>query len=140
LKIRGLAEKFILKKLYKDILPNSILNRPKHPYRAPIQNSLLNKDLQYVDYYLSDEKLKSYNLFNYSMVKILKAKLTKTGKASEFDNMALVGILTTQILNDKFIDNFDSYISEPSKFDIVFDRRSSPRNDYHSKNKIILNK
>src|ERR1035437_9360312 len=53
LKIRGLNEKFILKKIYKDILPQSILNRPKHPYRAPIKNSLLNKDLEYVDYYLS---------------------------------------------------------------------------------------
>jgi asparagine synthase (glutamine-hydrolysing) len=138
LKIRGLTEKFILKKLYKNILPDSIVNRPKHPYRAPIKNSLLNKNLQYVDYYLSDEKLKSYNLFNPSMVKILKDKLTKTVNASEFDNMALVGILTTQILKDRFIDNFDSYISKPTTFDIVFDRRSSPPNDYRSK-KIILN-
>ena len=133
LKIRGLNEKFILKKIYKDILPQSILNRPKHPYRAPIKNSLLNKDLQYVDYYLSDEKLKSYSLFNHSMVKILKDKLTKTGNASEFDNMALVGILTTQILNDRFIENFDAHITKPAAFDIIFDRRSAAKNDYRSK-------
>jgi asparagine synthase (glutamine-hydrolysing) len=133
LKIRGLNEKFILKKLYKDILPQSILNRPKHPYRAPIQNSLLNKNLQYVDYYLSDEKLKSYNLFNHSMVKILIDKLTKAEKSSEFDNMALVGILTTQILNDKFIENYDVHMIKPTTFDIVFDRRSTIQNDYRSK-------
>ena len=133
LKIRGLNEKFILKKIYKDILPQSILNRPKHPYRAPIKNSLLNKNLQYVDYYLSDEKLKSYNLFNHSMVKILKDKLTKTENSSEFDNMALVGILTTQILNDRFIENFDTHKIKPSTFDIVFDRRSVTKYDYRSK-------
>ena len=129
LKIRGLNEKFILKKIYKDILPPSITNRPKHPYRAPIKNSLLNNNLQYVDYYLSDEKLKSYNLFNYSMVKILKDKLTKSENASEIDNMALVGILTTQILNDRFIENFGSNKIKPTKFDIVFDRRSATGNN-----------
>jgi asparagine synthase (glutamine-hydrolysing) len=139
LKIRGLTEKFILKKLYKDILPDSILNRQKHPFRAPIKNSLLNNNLQFVDYYLSDEKLKSYSLFNPSMVKLLRNKLTKAEKASEFDNMALVGILTTQIVKDIFIDNFDENTSIPLTFDIVFDRRSSVRNDYHTKNKIILN-
>jgi asparagine synthase (glutamine-hydrolysing) len=133
LKIRGLNEKFILKKIYKDVLPQSILNRPKHPYRAPIKNSLLNKNLQYVDYYLSDEKLKSYNLFNHSMVKILKDKLTKSENSSEFDNMALVGILTTQILNDRFIENFDAHMIKPSIFDIIFDRRSTTHYDYHSK-------
>ena len=133
LKIRGLNEKFILKKIYKDILPQSILNRPKHPYRAPIKNSLLNKNLQYVDYYLSDEKLKSYNLFNHSMVKILKDKLTRAENSSEFDNMALVGILTTQILNDRFIENFDTHKIKPSTFDIVFDRRSVTKYDYRSK-------
>jgi asparagine synthase (glutamine-hydrolysing) len=133
LKIRGLNEKFILKKIYKDILPQSILNRPKYPYRAPIKNSLLNKNLQYVDYYLSDEKLKSYNLFNHSMVKILKDKLTRAENSSEFDNMALVGILTTQILNDRFIENFDTHKIKPSTFDIVFDRRSVTKYDYRSK-------
>ena len=133
LKIRGLNEKFILKKIYKDILPQSILNRPKHPYRAPIKNSLLNKNLQYVDYYLSDEKLKSYNLFNHSMVKILKDKLTRAENSSEFDNMALVGILTTQILNDRFIENFDTHKIKPSTFDIVFDKRSVTKYDNRSK-------
>jgi hypothetical protein len=67
------------------------------------------------------------------MVKILKDKLTKTGNASEFDNMALVGILTTQILNDRFIENFDAHITKPAAFDIIFDRRSAAKNDYRSK-------
>jgi hypothetical protein len=63
------------------------------------------------------------------MVKILKDKLSKSENASEFDNMALVGILTTQILNDRFIENFGSNKIKPTKFDIVFDRRSASRND-----------
>lgn len=133
LKIMGLNEKFILKKLYKDILPQSILKRPKHPYRAPIKNSLLNKNLEFVEFYLSEEKLKSCNLFNHSMVKILKDKLTKAEQSSEFDNMALVGILTTQIVNDKFIDNFEAHTIKPSSFDIVYDSRSKTSDNHQSK-------
>jgi len=125
LKIRGLDEKFILKKVYNDILPQSILRRPKHPYRAPIKNSLLNNNLHFVKHYFSDEKLKNINIFNPSMVKLLIAKLSKAENASEFDNMALVGILTTQILYDKFIENFEAQSAKPTSFDTIFDFRSN---------------
>ena len=86
LKIRGLNEKFILKKLYNDILPQSILRRPKHPYRAPIKNSLLNNNLHFVKHYFSDEKLK--NIY----VVIL------TAKGQEFDRQ-----LGEQAGADKFL-------------------------------------
>jgi asparagine synthase (glutamine-hydrolysing) len=129
LKIRGLSEKSILKKLYKDILPPTILNRPKHPYRAPIKNSLLNKNLEYVEYYLSGEKIRKYNLFNPLMVQKLVEKLSKAGEASEFDNMALVGILTTQIFYDTFIENFDTQRIKPSVFDVIVDKRTASPND-----------
>ncbi len=124
LKIRGLNEKFILKKVFKDILPSSILNRPKHPYRAPIKNSLLNNNLDYVEDYLSEGMIKKYGLFNSVMVGKLKEKLSHTTDASEFDNMALVGILTTQVLYDKFIENFDSNYAKPVTFNIIYDERS----------------
>jgi asparagine synthase (glutamine-hydrolysing) len=139
LKIKGLNEKSILKKIYKDILPPNILNRPKHPYRAPIKNSLLNKDLEYVDYYLSEEKLKSYNLFNPSMVKKLIEKLSRSKEASEFDNMALVGILTTQIFYDNFIENYDAHIIKPRVFDIVIDKRTKSSRDLFPQKENIPN-
>lgn len=124
LKIKGLNEKFILKKIFKDILPQNILQRPKHPYRAPIRNSLLKYKLKYVEEYLSEEKIKKFNLFNPSMVTKLKEKLTQLNDASEFDSMALVGILSSQILNNIFIENFHSTLIKPISFDVIFDRRS----------------
>ena len=60
-----------------------------------------------------------------------QVELTKKENASEFDNMTLVGILTTQILNDRFIENFDTRITKPAVFDLVFDRRSPAQKDYH---------
>ncbi len=124
LKIRGLNEKSILKKVFKDILPDTIRQRVKHPYRAPIKNSLLNNNLDYVDEYLSEESINKYRLFNSSMVTKLKEKLTKSNSASEIDSMALVGILTTQILSDMFGDNFQYRLNKPITFDRIYDRRS----------------
>jgi asparagine synthase (glutamine-hydrolysing) len=138
LKIRGLNEKSILKKLYKDILPQTILNRPKHPYRAPIKNSLLNNNLEHVDYYLSDEKVRDFNLFNPIMVKKLVEKLSRVEEASEFDNMALVGILTTQIFYDTFIENYSAHKIKPSIFDNIIDRRTTSSLDLSS-NKVNIN-
>jgi asparagine synthase (glutamine-hydrolysing) len=124
LKIRGLNEKFILKKIYKDILPGSIIKKPKHPYRAPIRDSLLNNNLDYVEYYLSKGILKNFNLFNPGMVLKLKEKLCSQMNPGEFDSMALAGILTTQIINDKFIGNFDLSYCKPVEFDLVYDCRT----------------
>ncbi len=139
LKIVGLNEKSILKKIFKDILPKTIIKRPKHPYRAPIKNSLLNNNLEYVDEYLSERKISEFNLFNPSMVTKLKEKLTKIEDASEFDSMALVGILTTQILYDKFIRNFNSIPSNPITFDLIFDRRTIKKEkSYLGKNAFLV--
>ena len=124
LKILGLNEKYILKKVFKDILPDSIMKRPKHPYRAPIKESLLNNNLDYIDYYLSDEILKKYNLFNPGMVLKLKNKLSNQNSAGELDNMAIAGILSTQIIYDKFIENFDTSFCKPVEFDVIYDFRS----------------
>ncbi|HUX59947.1 MAG TPA: asparagine synthase (glutamine-hydrolyzing), partial [Ignavibacteriaceae bacterium] len=138
LKIRGLNEKSILKKIFKDILPDTIRQRVKHPYRAPIKNSLLNNNLDYVEEYLSEKSINKYGLFNSSMVKKLKEKLTKSNSASEIDSMALVGILTTQILSDMFGDNFQYRLNKPITFDRIYDRRSISMSEellYTEKNK-----
>ena len=60
-------------------------------------------------------------------------------EASEFDNMALVGILTTQIFYDQFIANYDGHMIKPLMFDIAFDGRSSPSNDLLSHKVNLLN-
>jgi asparagine synthase (glutamine-hydrolysing) len=39
LKLRGLDEKYLLKRAVKDLVPAEILRRAKHPYRAPIFRS-----------------------------------------------------------------------------------------------------
>jgi len=107
LKIMGLNEKHILKKSFCGTLPKDIIKRPKHPYRAPIKQSLLNeKTSEYVKDMFSDASLKDAGLFDIPRVRMLVKKLQSVDSPGEVDNMALVGILSTQLVVEQFIKNF----------------------------------
>ncbi|MCD4665546.1 MAG: asparagine synthase (glutamine-hydrolyzing), partial [Bacteroidales bacterium] len=106
LKLNGLNEKYLIKKTMKGKIPESILNRSKQAYRAPISTSFFGaKSPAYVDEMLSEKQLRSYGIFDDGKVLKLLDKI-KTGKnISEVDNMAVAGILSTQLLNQLFINN-----------------------------------
>jgi len=104
-KLKGLNEKILLKRLMKDQLPQNVISRPKQAYRAPIASALRNHKL--IDTYLNQEKVRKSELFDNKGVEKLVAKL-KAGKlTSEVDNMAMIGILSSQIWFQKFIDKPD---------------------------------
>lgn len=103
-KLNCLNEKFILKKLSAGRIPPSITNRSKQAYRAPISNSLYtaNTNGNLTDI-LSDKSICSFGIFNPGKVKTLLAKIERHEISSEIDQMALVGILSTQLLYKMFI-------------------------------------
>ena len=105
-KLHGLNEKYILKEMMKGKIPESILKRSKQAYRAPINTSFFGENSpKYVNDLLSETSLKSFNLFDSEKVIKLIDKF-KTGRnISEVDNMAIAGILSTQIINHLFINN-----------------------------------
>lgn len=124
-KIRGMKEKYILKKTFRNILPEPIVTRPKHPYRAPIGKSLLNaRMIQATEDRLSEQKLKKSGLFDGAKVNKLLQKLKAIESPSEVDNMALVGILSTQIIYDQFIENFPIRHSPTIAPTLMIDRRT----------------
>lgn len=124
IKINGLNEKYLLKQVFKNRLPSNIISRWKNPYRAPIHKALLNNNLNLVKDYCSEDAIKRTGIFEYSKVQKLINKLEKLDKASEFDEMALVGIISTQIISKIFIDDFKYDLDESTKFDLLFDYRS----------------
>lgn len=124
LKINGLNEKYLLKKIFKNRLPASIVSRWKNPYRAPIHKALLNSNLNLINEYCSEVSLKKSGLFDATKVVRLINKLEKSVAAGEFDEMALVGILSTQIIYKTFIENFQADYNKSDNFDVVFDYRS----------------
>ena len=102
-KLNSLNEKFILKKLSIGKIPDSISSRSKQAYRAPISSLITQKSTNYLADILSQKSLSTYGIFNPEKVKNLLAKIENHGLISEIDQMAIVGILSTQILNKKFI-------------------------------------
>ena len=95
-KMRGLNEKYILKKTFGPMLPKSIASRTKHPYRAPLK-PVLHRD--FLDTVLSRTALDQVGLFDTKKVELLVRRISAPGgNAGEFQMMALMGILTTQML------------------------------------------
>ncbi|WP_183356478.1 asparagine synthase (glutamine-hydrolyzing) [Geomonas silvestris] len=105
-KLRGLKEKYLLKRAFRGVIPESINNRDKQPYRAPIRELFsAQAPRDYVDDLLSETRLRESGYFNPHKVARLYAKFLNTpaGLSSEFQNMALVGALSTQILHEQFV-------------------------------------
>ena len=108
-KIDVLREKYPLKRMASDLVPASIQRRSKQPYRAPAATSFFtpsNARFDYVDALLSPACLAQAGIFNPAAVGKLVAKAKRGQLVGVRDNMALVGILSTQLLVDMFINNF----------------------------------
>ncbi|MHC4681975.1 MAG: asparagine synthase-related protein [Planctomycetota bacterium] len=125
-KILGLNEKYILKKSFKDILPHEVTSRPKHPYRAPIKQSLLNeRTAEYTNEALSETALKRAGLFDVGKVTRLVRKLRTLSSPSEIDSMALVGVLSSQLVHRQFVEKFPWKGVHSVCPDLIVDRRSA---------------
>ena len=105
LKLNGLDEKHLLKRLMKNKLPDEILKRPKQAYRAPIHSLFVSEQVlpEYLENMLSEQAITQAGLFNPEYVSQLLSKMKTKKQVSEIDNMAITAILSTQILNDLFI-------------------------------------
>jgi asparagine synthase (glutamine-hydrolysing) len=107
LKLHHLTEKYLLKRLSRDWLPIEIWQRPKNPYRAPIQRCFFHPaNQEYVMDLLSPASIKHSGLFNSEAVGKLAERSKSDRKLSETDEMALAGILSTQLVHRQFIHDF----------------------------------
>jgi len=124
-KILGLKEKHILKKSFEEILPKEVIRRPKHPYRAPIKQSLLNKKTErYTQEVLSKESLGKAGLFDAGKVAKLLRKAQTIENLSEIDSMALVGVVSSQIVHHQFVQDFRRRLADTVSPALIVDRRS----------------
>ncbi len=106
-KLKGMNEKFLLKEIMKDEIPHSVFKRSKQAYRAPISEAFIGTKIpDYINEMLSTELLKEGGVFNPESVHNLITKIKLARLPSEVDNMALVGIISTQLIFTQFIKNF----------------------------------
>lgn len=106
LKISGLDEKYLLKQVMKNSIPASVLKRPKQAYRAPIAQALLYDKTGFVNEHLSAHKIKNTGFFDAESVGKLMHKLKNGHSDNEVENMALMGILSTQVLNEMYLQHY----------------------------------
>ena len=102
-KLRVLDEKHVLKRAAADTVPAEILARKKQPYRAPDAAALI--DATYLDELLCAPALRDAGVFEPQPVLQLlrKCRARSDGQFSNADNMALTGILSTQLLHRQLI-------------------------------------
>jgi asparagine synthase (glutamine-hydrolysing) len=104
-KLRGLAEKHILRMAMRPELPGSIARRPKRSYRAPDTSSFFRngKPLDYVHELLSPARIRAAGIFDAGAIGKLVAKCA-SGRAIGFgDNIAFVAVLSTMLLHEQFV-------------------------------------
>jgi asparagine synthase (glutamine-hydrolysing) len=108
-KMSGLNEKYILKKMMQGNLPESVLKRPKQAYRSPVAGGFFSTaGLKYINDLLSEKNIDRCGLFRYASVEKLIGKVRSSPMVTEVENMALSGIISTQLLVHQYVFR-DSY-------------------------------
>ncbi len=105
-KLKVLDEKHVLKAAARRVVPKEILDRKKQPYRAPDALSFVGEGTpEYVHAMLSEDSVARVGVFEPKAVEKLwqKCRAQASGQFSNADNMALVGVLSTQLLHDALI-------------------------------------
>jgi asparagine synthase (glutamine-hydrolysing) len=120
LKLRGLNEKWLLRQVASKLLPADIWQRRKRPYRAPIHRSFFHAESPaYVMDLLSEESLRAAGLFNPAAVAQLIRKAQSGAQLSEVDDMAVAGVLSTQLVYQQFVKEFPSRLATLTASDRV---------------------
>tara|TARA_B100000029_G_scaffold394564_1_gene392073 strand:- start:234 stop:962 length:729 start_codon:yes stop_codon:yes gene_type:complete len=123
IKLRGLKDKFILRKAFANKLPKEVTERPKVAYQAPdLKGFFVNgKAPDYVYDVLGPKRIRENGFFNETLVEQLlkKAESFKLDRVSNRDNMAFILILSTMLLEETLVRKKTEYTSD-LKFSSTF--------------------
>jgi asparagine synthase (glutamine-hydrolysing) len=104
LKLNGLSEKYIVKRVAEGRVPERIVRREKFGFRAPGSPYLLRQRVEWIEDLLSYERVRRQGYFNPETVERLKARYSREGFTlnphTESDLLMLV--LTFNLLLERF--------------------------------------
>jgi asparagine synthase (glutamine-hydrolysing) len=106
LKMRGIEEKYLLKRGAVGLIPESVRQRSKQPYRAPDANCFFvdgRPRFDYVAELLAPQRVAADGVFRPQAVAQLVRKASQSDGLGVKDSMALVSILSTQLLIDQYV-------------------------------------
>jgi len=105
-KLHVLDEKHVLKRVAADLVPREILDRKKQPYRAPDALAFAGSQEAWIEEVGSERALADAGVFDPPAARRLLQKCLGRGEAGQFsnaDNMAVVGILSTQLVHHQLL-------------------------------------
>ena len=105
------------------MIPDEVVDRSKQPYRAPISRCFFgDHKLDYVDELMSERQIQAKGYFDPKKVTrlIAKCRSRQGSLLSERENMAIVAILSTQLLDQQFFRDFPAYPAAAPSDPIVF--------------------
>lgn len=114
LRQHGESDKYILREMMRNILPDEIVSRPKQGYLAPGSTPFARRQTKnsYVEELLSDSEIKRIGYFNLNRVKEVKKRLELAPETDrKFTESAYIFILTTQALHRIFLEKDTSLLS-----------------------------
>lgn len=98
LKIRGNTQKYLLKQLLYDYIPESFFNRPKRGFALPLSKWLKHELKYLMDDYLNKNIIDQYGIINYEYLKII-IKGYLSGKDYLYNRLWLIIILHRWLKN-----------------------------------------
>jgi len=104
LKLNGFHEKWILKRVAENLIPQEIIEREKFPFAGPGTPTLLQLEDEWVEDMLSHERIKRQGYFDADVVTFLKQKYSRPGAAlnQTLEDDLLIVVLTFSALQDAF--------------------------------------
>jgi len=101
-KMVGLREKLAIRRVAAGVVPPIVAQRPKQPYRAPEAAAFFADEPAWVTERLSPEAVRDVGIYDERAVAGL-VKRCRLGRATGFrENMALMGVLSTQVWHEAF--------------------------------------
>jgi asparagine synthase (glutamine-hydrolysing) len=102
-KLRVLDEKHVLKRAAASLVPSSITGRSKQPYRAPDALAFIHTP-EWLPDAIAPAAVEAAGVFDPRAVAALWEKCRRASdQVSNADNMALVGVLSTQLLHAQLV-------------------------------------
>lgn len=101
LKTKHNINKYILKTIVHHYIPKPMMDRPKRPFIAPLQEWFRDELREQMQYYLSEERLDKTGLFNGAHVQALLKRYLDGGKVS---HQKLWNILVFQLWYDRWME------------------------------------
>jgi asparagine synthase (glutamine-hydrolysing) len=101
-KLAGLREKIAVRRVAAEVVPPIVAQRPKQPYRAPEAAAFFANEPEWVTERLSPEAVRAVGIYDERAVAGL-VRRCRAGRATGFrENMALMGVLSTQVWHETF--------------------------------------